>query len=306
MTDPFSGVATFVRVADRKSFTAAARQLGVTTAAVSKVIRGLEERLGVTLLLRTSRAVALTPEGTAFFERCRHALDQVQAGTELVAREHRMAEGPVRLSLSPIVARLVVSELPALARLYPAMTFELAVTDRFTGLVEERIDVAVRIGELHDSALRSRILAQPRWVTVASPAYLSERGFPATPSQLATHHCLVFVTPRGTLREWQFRDERGQSCLFRPPIIRLRIDNGEILMTAALAGLGICQVMDFMAARHVREGRLVEVLAPFGAESLTIRALWVARRRETPKVRVMVDLLATLFAREVIDLRPER
>lgn len=301
--DPFSGVFAFVKVAEGKSFSGAARQLGVTTAAVSKTIGRLEEALGVTLLLRSSRQVSLSPEGTLFLERCRHAVEDVQLGRDLVSQTHRVGEGPLRVSVSPIVGRLVVSELPRLARSHPALTFELTVTDRFTALAEEGIDVAVRIGELEDSALRARTLAQPRWLTVASPGYLAERGIPNTPDQLAGHDCLQFLTPRGTVREWLFQEAEGKPTTYRPRTARLKIDNGELLLTAALAGLGICQVLEFMAAQHVREGRLVEVLGTHAAAGPTIRALWLARRKDSPKVRVMMDLLATLFGREALGAR---
>ena len=144
--EPFAGVVPFVAVAEEQSFRAAAARLGLSVAAVSKAVQKLEARLGATLLARTSRQVALTAEGALYLARCRAALDELQAGRELVAEATKVAQGPLRISLSPIVARPVATRLGSLAARHPRLAFELVVTDRLTRLAEEGIDVAVRIG----------------------------------------------------------------------------------------------------------------------------------------------------------------
>ncbi|MFN7132129.1 MAG: LysR family transcriptional regulator, partial [Myxococcales bacterium] len=189
MTTPiselFSGVVPFTAVAEERSFRRAAARLGVSAAAVSKAVSRLEASLGVTLFDRSSRHVALTPEGTVFLERCRAALANLQQGREQVADAGALEGGVLRVSLSPILARTLTPVLASFAASHPQLTFVLGVTDRYARLAEEQIDVAIRVGELEDSSLLSRVLVLPRWVTVASPAYLRARGTLRTPAELA-------------------------------------------------------------------------------------------------------------------------
>ncbi|MEZ4241075.1 MAG: LysR family transcriptional regulator, partial [Myxococcota bacterium] len=150
-----------MQTAERASFRAAAAHLGVTPTAVSKAVAGLEAELGVRLLHRTSRHVALTPEGATFLRACRGALDQLQAAQDEVLHAARVAEGPLAVSMSPVLGRTVIDALPRLVSRYPRIAVRLSFTDQLVGLVEEAIDVAVRIGELPDSALVARRLAVP-------------------------------------------------------------------------------------------------------------------------------------------------
>lgn len=296
--DLFSGVLPFLHTAEERSFRKAAAHLGVTTAAVSKAVARLEAELGVTLLHRTSRHVSLTPEGTAFLEHCREAVTRMQAGRELVAQAQKVVEGELKVSMPLILGRAVVPELGRLAARHPRLTFNLSMTDRFTRMAEEGVDVAVRIGELDDSSLVSRTLRVPQWVTAASPAYLGRNGTPRHYKELERHACLKFVTPSGVTREWTFRDRReAQPLTVRTPDA-VRIDHGELLVEAAVAGLGICQAFDFMVTEHLRAGRLVEVLSPYAAEGPPIRALCLPRRQSTPRVRVFLDFLQQILRRE--------
>jgi len=296
--DLFSGVLPFLHTAEERSFRKAAAHLGVTTAAVSKAVARLEAELGTTLLNRTSRHVSLTPEGAAFLEHCREAVTRLQAGRELVAQAQKVAEGELKVSMPLILGRVVVPELGRLAARHPRLSFNLSLTDRFSRMAEEGVDVAIRIGELEDSSLVSRTLRVPQWVTVASPAYLGRSGTPRHYKELERHACLKFVTPSGTSREWEFRDRRDA----RPLTVRtpdtFRIDHGELLVEAAVSGLGICQAFDFMVTEHLRAGRLVEVLAPYAAEGPPIRALCLPRRQSTPRVRVFLDFLQQVLQRE--------
>ncbi|MBN1204414.1 MAG: LysR family transcriptional regulator [Myxococcaceae bacterium] len=296
--DLFSGVLPFLHTAEARSFRKAAAQLGVTTAAISKAVARLEAELGVSLLHRTSRHVSLTPEGASFLEHCREAVTRMQAGRELVAQAQKVAEGVLKVSMPLILGRAVVPELGRLAARHPRLSFNLSLTDRFTRMAEEGVDVAVRIGELEDSSLVARTLRVPQWVTVASPAYLGRHGAPRHYRELERHACLKFVAPSGVTREWSFQDRREA----RPITVRtpdaFRIDHGELLVEAAVAGLGLCQAFDFMVSEHVRAGRLVEVLAPYAAEGPPIRALCLPRRQSTPRVRVFLDFLQQLLHRE--------
>lgn len=292
--DFLGSVIPFVHVAEERHFRRAAARLGVTPAAVSKAVARLEAELGVTLLDRSSRHVALTPEGALFFEHCRAALEQLRTGRERVSAAQRVAQGPVRLTLSPVLAGQVLPALAGLTELYPRLTFELTVTDRLARLADEELDVALRIGELEDSSLVSRVLARPRWVTLASPAYLKKRGTPRTPADLAGHDALSFRTPRGVPRPWVLV-ERGESVHVTPAVTRLLIDSGELLVQGALEGLGVCQVFDFLALEHVRAGRLVELLPEHQPEAPAIHAVWLPRRQMAPKVRLLLEALEQRF-----------
>jgi DNA-binding transcriptional LysR family regulator len=296
--DLFSGVLPFLHTAEERSFRKAAAHLGVTTAAVSKAVARLEAELGVTLLNRTSRTVSLTPEGASFLEHCREAVTRMQAGRELLAQAQKVAEGELKVSMPLILGRVVVPELGRLAARHPRLTFNLSLTDRFSRMAEEGVDVAVRIGELEDSSLVSRTLGVPQWSTVASPVYLGRNGTPRHYKELERHACLKFITPAGTSREWTFKDRRDANPLTVKTPDAFRIDHGELLVEAAVAGLGICQAFDFMVAEYVRAGRLVEVLAPYCAEGPPIRALCLPRRQSTPRVRVFLDFLQQLLRRD--------
>lgn len=287
--DPFSGVVPFVHVAEERSFRRAAVRLGVTTAAVSKAISKLEAGLGVALLSRTSRSVALTPEGEAYLVRCREALGAIRDAREQVARTRGVAEGPLRVTVSVIIARVVISELARFTQRNPHVTLHLSVTDRVVKLGEEEVDVAIRTGELDDSSLVARKLHAPRWVTVASPAYLARRGTPSTPNDLASFETLRFVTPRGKARVFAFTSGNVETT---GPLF---VDNGDLLVHAAASGVGVAQVLDFMVDDAIRDGRLVEVLRDYAIAGPTIHAVTPSRRKNVPRVRAFLDFAADLF-----------
>lgn len=283
--DLFSGVLPFVHVAEARSFRGGAERLGVTTAAMSKAILRLESELGVTLLQRTSRHVSLTTEGALFLERCRQAVAELQTGRDLVARAQRSPQGTLRVTLPPILGRTI---LPAVARVssrHPRLQIRLVLTDRHVKLAEEEIDVAIRIGELEDSSLVARALPTPRWVTLASPGYLARRGTPEKPADLARHECIKFVSPRGTVREWSFRDVNVDTPS------RLLLDHGDLLLDAASEGLGIVQVLDFMVAPFLANGRLIEVLAAYATHGPPLHVVTLGRRASLPRVRVFLEAL---------------
>lgn len=299
MRDPFIGVLPFVHVAEARSFKAAAERLGVTPAAVSKAVARLEDELGVRLLDRTTRRVEPTAEGARFLADCRAALDRVQLGRDRLAESQALARGELTLSLPHILGRRVVALLPRFAERYPALDIHLRVSDRFTRLVDEHIDVAIRVGSLEDSTAVARKLADTRWVTVASPAYLAGRGRPRKPEELADYNCLVFRSPRGTIVDWQFRAGPGK----RAGGIRsisptgLDIDQGDLLLDATLAGLGVCQMFAYMAREHLAAGRLVELLEPYACAGPPIHALCKPGQQRSAKVRAALDLLVAGFAR---------
>lgn len=296
LTDLFTGVLPFVHVVEERSFRRAAARLGVTPAAVSKAVAKLEAELGVRLLERSSRHVSVTREGEAFLQRCREAIASVQGARELLTRSRRTPQGEVVVTLPFILAPVVVPGLAKLSARYPSLTFQLRLTDRFSRMIAEGIDVAVRIGDLEDSSLVSRLLRRTRWVTVASPAYLARHPAPASPDALSAHNCLRFIAPDGRPREWMF-----QAAGKAPSPVRvegnLLIDHGGSLLAAAVAGMGICQVLDFMIDGELREGRLVELLSGFAADGPPIHALCMPGKERAINVRALLDFLVEVFRR---------
>lgn len=295
MRDLFSDLIPFVTVAETGSYSAAATRLGVTPAAVSRAVARLEAELGVALLHRTTRRVSLSAPGEVFLERCREAISQVRDARELVALAQSEPVGDLTLSLSVILGRVLIGQLGRFLARHPGLHLHLHFTDRYSHLIEDGIDVAIRIGELDDSSLVARRLGRTRWATVAAPAYLGRHGAPQAPEDLAQHNCLKFRSPRGAAVEWTFRGARGGT---RTVVTHgnLDADQGEQLIEAALAGLGVCQVFSWLVDDHLRQGRLVEVLAAFAADGPPIHALCLPGQQSTPRVRVLLDFLAEVFA----------
>jgi LysR family transcriptional regulator for bpeEF and oprC len=288
----FAGVEAFVFTAELRSFRAAARRLEVTPAAVSKAVAGLEARLGARLLDRTSRRVRLTPEGALYLARARAALDALQAGADEVATARDAPSGRLTVSLPFVLGRPLVSALPRLTERHPRLSLDLRFTDRPVKLLEEGVDVAVRVGALDDSELVARRLRDLRWVTAASPDYLAARGTPRTPAELAGGHtCLKFRAPSGVDVEWQFAASRGgEGRAVRLPT-RHRMDQGDLLVEAAAAGLGVVQAFDFMLAPWLERGALVEVLAHQAAAGPALHALCRPGQQRTARVRAFFDFL---------------
>lgn len=317
MSDLFSGVVPFVYVAEEQSFRRAASRLGLTPAALSKAIQRLEEELGVALFHRTTRRVSLSAEGEVFLARCREAIAHIRAGRDLVAVSQQEVQGDLSVTLPFILGRYLVTRLPRFFARYPAIKVHLHLTDRFSRLVDENIDVAIRIGELEDSTLVARKLMQPRWVTVAAPSYLARAGTPARPEELSKHNCLKFRSPRGVKVELSFREEpetesapgaRGRRTKNRPKVRtsgNFDVDQGELLLEAARAGLGICQAFDYMVNEHIREGTLVEILADYSLPGPPVHALCLPGQQATPRVRAFFDFLGEIFGEAELKSPPQ-
>lgn len=290
--DLFTGVLPFVRTAEAASFRKAAERLGVTTAAVSKSVARLEERLGVKLLMRTSRSVRLTPEGQVYLDRCQQAVASLQTARELVSQSLQEPRGEVQVTLSPVLGRIVIGGLPHLFARHPHLAVRVHTSDRVSRLAEEAIDVAIRLGGREDSALVARTLLRPRWRTVAAPALLARHGTPTSPADLERMPAVRFVGPTGRAAPWVFADGS------RPTITgALVTDSGEQVVRAAVAGVGVAHALDFMVEDEVREGRLVPVLDALATEGPTVSSVSTPERAKTPNVRAVVGWLAETFAR---------
>jgi DNA-binding transcriptional LysR family regulator len=283
----------FVRVIERGSFAAAAEDLGITPSALSKLVTRIEDRLGVSLLTRTTRRLALTAEGELFVARSRDILASIEAAEAEVTAASRLPRGHLRISVGTAIAKLILCPaLPVFLSNYPDITVELHVSDRQIDLVAEQVDVAIRSGALGDSTLVARKIAEAKRVICASPLYLAKHGTPLVPADLLQHNCLTL--PGLAWSHWPFHTHEG--------INRLAVsgsftsDNADLLLDMAVAGLGIARLADFMVARALRQGTLVPLLLDSQMpESFPIHALTVPGRHRAPRVKAFVDFVAAQF-----------
>lgn len=285
----------FVRVAETRSFTEAAKRLGLTSSAVSKAITRLEQELDVRLLQRTTRSVGLTNDGASFRDHCVQILAQIEDAENVLVRANSTPHGRLRVHLPVGFGRRVI--VPALSRFIernPGLTLDAELSDRMVDLAYEGIDAAVQIGELADARLIARRLCHLRFVTCASPEYLARHGEPTTPDDLDRHHCLAYVQLHtGRYRDWQYM--RDGKTFAKAVSGRLNINNAESLLEAASSGLGIAMISNFIAADAIRAGRLRCILNDYVAEGPQVSAVYLPSRNLSPKVRAFVDFLQELI-----------
>jgi DNA-binding transcriptional LysR family regulator len=287
-------MALFTRVVEAGSFSAAARETGQSKSAVSKRIARLENRLGVRLLNRTTRRLSLTEPGRTFYDGCRRMVSEAEAAEREVLYLSGAPRGTLRVNAPMSFGALHVA--PALGefmRRYPELSVDLVLDDREVDLVEEGFDVGVRIKVLADSSLVARRLAPSRRVVCAAPGYLQAHGTPEAPEDLLRHGCL-FYSYQAAGRLWRFRGPPGDRHVRVSG--RLTANNGEALLAAALAGMGLIFMPTFIAGEDLRAGRLRWVMREWNdAEDVSIHAIYPASRNLSPKVRVFVDFLAGRF-----------
>lgn len=290
-----TGLIAFARAGTLGSFTAAARSLAVSPSAVSKSVQRLEQRLGVSLFTRTTRSLTLTAEGRDLHERALRLLRDAEEIEQAAMAARSEPSGTLRVAASlPIGVHVIAPALPAFRRLHPKVSVDLRLNDRMVDLIDEGIDIAVRIGELADSRLLSRRLAPHRLCCFASPAYLVARGMPVHPDGLDGHDTvsLRFQSTGQTLR-WPFRI--GERLVEVVPPSGIVVDVSDALVAALVAGGGIGIAATFITAPHVARGELVPVLSGFAVERHTVTALWPESRRTNPAVRAFLDHLQEAF-----------
>lgn len=282
----------FTETVDAESFTAAADRLGLSKQFVSKRIAALEKRLGTQLLVRTTRRQHVTDVGLAYYEHTQRILQDVDEAEQMIANQMATPRGVLRLSAPMTFATMHLGPLvPAFMQRYPEVSIELDLNDRTVDLIDEGYDMAVRIGTLADSSLIARRITTAQLITCASPDYLREQGAPTAPEQLAAHACLIYGhTRRG---EWTYRvGERKRRVSVNGS---LRSNNGEMLRDAAIAGLGLIVLPDFIVAPALADGRLVEVLEDFRPEGFTVYAVYPQHRQSSLLVRAFSDFLVESF-----------
>ncbi|RQO64471.1 LysR family transcriptional regulator [Variovorax sp. KBW07] len=285
--DSFSGLESFVRAADLLSFAKAGRLLGISASAVGKNVARLEQQLGLRLFNRTTRHVRLTEEGAMFHERCRRILDELDDARAMMQDAVAAPRGRLRVSLPTIGYRFLLPMLPAFKARYPEIELDLDFNDRLVDVIAEGVDVAIRSGELGDSQLVARRLGPFCFVLVASPDYLARHGVPQVPADLAQHSCLryKFVTG-GKIEDW---DLPGLPTRLPPGLL---CNNMEAMLGAAVAGLGVAYMPDFLARDSLHRGELQRVLAAHLVRKGQFSALWSSSRQLSPKVRAFVDFAA--------------
>ena len=286
----------FIRVVDSGSFSAVARTLGVGQPAISKQIAALEAHLGAQLLQRTSRSLTLTEAGRDFYESAVRVVSDVEAAESRVGRGRIAPSGQVRANVTPVFGRLyVVPKLREFFARYPDVAVELVVTDRLVNLVEEGIDLGIHNGELSDSSLIVRKIAQTPIITVATPAYLAAHGEPATPAELEQHACVIYA-PQGAPRAWGFAGRFGPFT--HHPKGAFRTNDAEQIRAAVLADLGLAHTPGWLFAAEIVSGAVRPVLTNFEPARLPISAVRPGGRFLASKVRVFIDYLAEIFAEE--------
>lgn len=288
----FEAWAIFACVVEHRSFSGAAAAIGVSKATVSKAIARLEAQLGTALFHRTSRRLTLTDSGTALAERAGRILAEAQAAEEAAIDSAKAPSGLVRIA-APITfgIRFVADAIADLLTQHPGIQIDLRLSDARVDIVADGFDIALRIADLPDSSLRARRLAPVQARVVAAPAYLAQHGTPRHPADLAHHACFLYANAIGA---WQFRKADGEEAAVRPagPLIT---DNGDAMMPALLAGLGIARLPDFIIDRELADGRLVEILADWSPMNIALHLLTPPSTLRPARVELVIEFLSQRF-----------
>jgi len=294
--DRLDALRSFVRVVEKGSFSAVARELGLGQPAVSKQIAALEEQLGARLLYRTSRRLSTTQAGAGLYAVVSRSLAELDGALLRAGRGESLPAGLVRLTAAPSFARsCLVPRLPELLARYPELAIEVLVSERHVNLVEDGVDLAVRTGKLAESSLVAHPLGSTPLLLVASRAYLEARGEPKVLSDLELHAHVGFVA-RGACRSWRFRGPEGP--LGFQPQARFRSNHAEEIRTAVLAHLGLAQVPGWLVADEIASGSIGAVLRDYEPTPVRIRAVRAGGRRLSRRVRAVLDFLLEIFASE--------
>lgn len=281
----------FTRVVELGGFSAAARALRMTPSAVSKLVARLETRLGVRLVNRSTRKLQLTPEGSAYYDRAIRILDDIGTA-EREAAMGAMPRGRLRINTSvPFGLHRLLPLVPGFIKQHPGISVDVALTDNVVDLLEERADIAIRVGPLRESRLLARKLGESRMVVVAAPSYLKEHGTPRMPADIVKHNRLGFCFTK-QIEGWPFRDGKGGIVTF-PPVGNSLVSDGEAMQRLAVAGLGLARLTRFHVDPDIKAGRLVPVLEDFNPGDMeAIHAVFMGHGGQLPaRVRAFLDYL---------------
>jgi len=284
----------FARTVEEGSFSKAARSMDLTPSSVSRQVSHLEDRLGARLLNRTTRRLSLTEAGRVYYEHCARITANIDEADEAVNSLQSAVRGILRVTATVAFARTqVVPLIPPFLERHSELELELEMTDRHVDLVEEGIDVAIRLSEqIDEPSLVARMLAPNKRIVCASPSYLAAHGTPHRPDDLLHHNCLFLYTV-AKFNEWEFEGPDGSQVINVSG--RFRANNADALTEAALAGMGIVRLSNFIVSEHIRAGRLVALLPDYVHEKAAFYVLYPHRRNLAPKVRSFVDYLVEEF-----------
>ena len=294
--DRLAAMKVFAAVAEEESFASAARLLGLSPPAVTRAVAALEERIGARLLDRTTRRVRLTEAGSRFLDDCKRILTEIDEAEASAAGAHAQPRGPLAVTAPVMFGRMHVAPvvLDFLTR-YPGVTPRLMLLDRVVDLMEEGLDVAIRIAHLPDSSLSAVRVGTVRRVVCASPHYLQARGTPQTPSDLAGHDAILFAHAGATL-EWPFVSK--QRIQTAKPRTQFAVNTADVAIAAAVAGHGLTNVLSYQIAPELAAGRLQIVLAAFEPPPLPIHIVHLAGRQASARVRAFVDFAAARLRKD--------
>ncbi len=295
-TDRFQSISVFIKVVESGGFARAAEKLDMSTSAVSRQVAELEARLGARLLYRTTRRISLTEAGQAFFEKSLQLMADLEEAEAIATLATAKPRGTLKLTCSiNFGMRHLAPAIGAFQCQYPDVLFDVALSDRFVDLVEEGMDLAIRIGDLGNPNLVAKRIGDMHLITCASPVYLKRHGTPKHPDDLARHNCLVYeYSP--VKGQWRFTDKAANE--YRIKIAgSVHANNGDMLAAIAAEGVGIALEPDFIVDPLIEAGRLIPILKDFRAPTAGIFAVYPSRRHLSAKVRVFVDFLAARFSK---------
>lgn len=303
--NPFDGIREFVSAAQSLSFTAAALELGVTSSAVGKSVTRLEARLGVKLLHRTTRRLVLTAEGEAYLASCLRVMDELAETQGFLTTGQQAPVGRLRIDLPAAFGRRhILPTLIDMAVRYQQLDLSVSFSERLVDIVNEGVDLVVRIGVLKDDAeIVARKLGSQSLLICATPAYLQAHGTPQAPDDLLHHDCIVGWR-NGTRKTWMLKDEKGQTHEHEVRV-KHEVGDGEMLLNLTLAGGGLAQLPTWLVQTPVEQGLLVPVLEACAGAEMPIHVIWPRTRYLLPKVRMVVDELLALAQRDALIFRPD-
>lgn len=291
-----SEMAAFVRAVERGGFSAAARDLGLTPSAISKLVTRLEDRLGVRLLNRTTRRLALTPEGESYFHRSQRILADITEAEEEVGRSRAAPRGLLRVNVGTAFGmHQLAPALPEFLARHPEIQVELTITDRLVDLIEDGADIGIRLGALADSTLIARRICEVERVVCASPDYLRRHGTPKKPKDLLAHNCLSMANAPA-LRRWPF--VAGDRVEHVEVAGNVSASSADALLALAVRGLGVIRLSDVIVGAAIRDGDLVPLLDHVHhREALPLHAVYPQGRHRSPRVAAMTEFLVERFSK---------
>jgi LysR family transcriptional regulator, regulator for bpeEF and oprC len=295
--DKLKSLMIFIRSAQHLSFSEAARQLSMSPSAVSRAVARLEEDLGIRLLKRTTRSLALTENGAMFYQRCQQILEELEAVELEVKQSQAQPTGTLRLNCSIAFGKMYIApQLVQLAAQYPDLVINVSFSDRFTDMVTEGIDATVRVGPSRDSRLVMHALGTAHAVTCAAPSYLRQAGIPRHPQAIAKHRCVNFV-PLQTGCEISWKFEQAGETIILPIQSYLQFDYAEALLEAAISGAGIIQAPQYIVAQAIKQGQLRPILKNYSSrQGIVIAVVYPEKKYLSAKVRVFIEFMTGLMA----------